>query len=59
MGQPIAITVESKDETIAGTVAGIYTSRDLVGVVSHGDTRTHSHWVANDGASTTHLDRWG
>jgi alpha-acetolactate decarboxylase len=59
MGQPIAVTVESKGETIAGTVAGIYASRDLVGIVSHGGTRTHSHWVAPDGTSTAHLDRWG
>ena len=32
-------------------------SRDLVGIVSHGGTRTHSHWVAPDGQSTAHLDR--
>ena len=59
MGQPIAIAVESKGETIAGAVASIYASRDLAGIVSHGGTRTHSHWVAPDGASTAHLDRWG
>src|SRR6202166_2713986 len=34
MGQPIAITRESKGETIAGMVAGIYVSRDLIGIVS-------------------------
>ena len=59
MGQPIAITHESKGETIAGMVAGIYVSRDLVGIVIHGGTRTHSHFVAPDGQSTAHLDRWG
>jgi hypothetical protein len=59
MGQPIAITRESKGEAIPGMVAGIYVSRDLVGIVSHGGTRTHSHFVAPDGQSTAHLDRWG
>ena len=59
MGQPIAITVESKGETIDGAVAGIYASRDLVGIVSHGGTRTHAHWVAPDGKATAHLDSWG
>jgi hypothetical protein len=59
MGQPAAITVERKGDTIAGSVAGIYTSRDLVGIVSHGGTRTHSHWVAADGDATAHLDAWG
>ncbi len=44
---------------INGKVAGIYASRDLVGIVSHGGTRTHSHWVATDDKSTAHLDRWG
>jgi hypothetical protein len=29
-----------------------YVSPDLVGIVSHGGTRTHSHWVALDGNST-------
>jgi alpha-acetolactate decarboxylase len=59
MNQPIAITVETKGDTIAGAVAGVYASRDLVGIASHGGTRTHSHWVAPDGGSTAHLDRWG
>jgi len=59
MGQPIAITRESKGDAIDGAVAGFYASRDLVGVVSHGGTRTHSHWVAPDTQSTAHLDRWG
>ena len=59
MGQPIAITRESKGEAISGMVAGLYVSRDLVGIVSHGGTRTHSHWLAPDGKSTAHLDRWG
>jgi len=40
-------------------VAGLYASRDLVGIVSHGGTRAHSHWVATDGSRTAHLDRWG
>jgi hypothetical protein len=59
MGQPIAITRESKGDAIAGMVAGIYASSDLVGIVSHGGTRTHSHWLASDLSATAHLDRWG
>jgi hypothetical protein len=59
MGQPIAITRELKGDAIDGAVAGFYVSRDLVGIVAHGGTRTHSHWVASDGGSTAHLDRWG
>ena len=59
MGQPIAITMEIKGNAIAGMVSGIYASRDLVGIVSHGGTRTHSHWVSSDGKSTAHLDSWG
>lgn len=59
MGQPIAITMEIKGNAIAGMVAGFYASRDLVGIVTHGGVRTHSHWVAADGKSTAHLDRWG
>ena len=59
MGQPIAIARELKGDAIDGMVAGFYVSRDLVGIVTHGGTRTHSHWVASDGASTAHLDRWG
>ena len=59
MGQPIAVTMEIKGSAIAGGVAGIYASQDLVGVVSHGGTRTHSHWVSPDGKSTAHLDSWG
>jgi len=59
MGQPIAITRERKGETIDGLVAGLYVSRDLVGIVSHGGTRTHSHWVSSDLTATAHLDRWG
>jgi Alpha-acetolactate decarboxylase len=59
MGQPAAITVERKGDSIAGSVAGIYASRDLVGIVCHGGTRTHSHWIAADGAATAHLDAWG
>jgi hypothetical protein len=59
MGQPIAITVVREGDSLAGAVAGIYASRDLVGIVCHGGTRTHSHWVAPDGSATGHLDRWG
>jgi alpha-acetolactate decarboxylase len=59
MGQPIAITRELEGETIDGMVAGFYASRDLVGIVTHGGTRTHGHWVAPDLSSTAHLDRWG
>lgn len=59
MGQPIAVTMEIKGNAIAGGVSGIYASQDLVGIVSHGGTRTHSHWVSADGKSTAHLDRWG
>jgi hypothetical protein len=59
MGQPIAITRERNGDAIDGAVAGLYASRDLVGIVSHGGTRTHSHWIASDGQSTAHLDRWG
>jgi hypothetical protein len=59
MGQPIAITRERNGDAIDGAVAGFYASRDLVGIVSHGGTRTHGHWIASDGQSTAHLDRWG
>jgi hypothetical protein len=59
MGRPIAITVEKKGDVVDGMVAGFYVSPDLVGIISHGGTRTHSHWVAPDGSSTAHLDHWG
>jgi hypothetical protein len=59
MGQPIAITVETKSDSVSGAVAGFYVSPDLVGIVTHGGERTHSHWVAPDGNSTAHLDSWG
>ena len=59
MGQPIAVTVETKGDTLAGEVAGFYVSPDLVGIVTHGGERTHSHWIAPDGSSTAHLDSWG
>ena len=52
MGQPIALTRELAGETVDGLVAGFYVSRDLVGIVSHGGTRTHSHWVSPDLTST-------
>jgi len=59
MGRPMAVTVESKGDEIAGSVAGLYVAADLVGIATHGGERTHSHFVAADGASTAHLDRWG
>jgi hypothetical protein len=59
MGQPIAITVETKGDAVDGMVAGFYVSPDLVGIVTHGGMRTHSHWVAAEGSSTAHLDQWG
>jgi hypothetical protein len=59
MGLPMAITVESKGETIEGRIAGLYVSADLMGVATHDGERTHAHWVSPDGASTAHLDRWG
>jgi hypothetical protein len=59
MGLPMALTVERKGADIAGSVAGLYVSLSLVGIVSHGGERTHAHWIAADGASTAHLDTWG
>jgi hypothetical protein len=59
MGLPMAITVEEKGDEIHGSIAGLYVSPALVGVVSHGGQRTHAHWVAPDSQSTAHLDLWG
>jgi hypothetical protein len=59
MGLPMAITIERKGDEIAGSVAGLYVSPALVGVVSHGGERTHAHWIAADNRSTAHLDQWG
>ena len=59
MGLPMAVTVEQKGDQIAGSVAGLYVSPALVGVVTHGGERAHAHWVASDGRSTAHLDLWG
>ena len=59
MGQPMAIAIQYKGDRIEGMVAGLYVSPDLVGVVSHGGTRTHAHWVALDEKATAHLDLWG
>jgi hypothetical protein len=59
MGQPIAITVETKGDVLPGAIAGFYVSPDLVGIVSHGGERIHSHWIAPDGGATAHLDSWG
>jgi hypothetical protein len=35
------------------------TKSDLMGMVTHGGERTHSHWVAMDGSETAHLNLWG
>lgn len=59
MGLPMAITAERKGDDIAGGVAGLYVSPDLVGIVTHGGERAHAHWVSPDGQSTAHLDLWG
>jgi hypothetical protein len=59
MGLPMAITVESRGDDIAGSAAGLYVSPALVGIATHGGQRTHAHWVSPDGASTAHLDLWG
>jgi hypothetical protein len=59
MGLPIAITAVSRGDQIDGTVAGLYASPDLVGIVTHGGERTHAHWLSADGSKTAHLDRWG
>jgi hypothetical protein len=59
MGLPIAITADRKGDDIAGGVAGLYVSPDLIGIVTHGGERTHAHWVSPDGQSTAHLDLWG
>ena len=59
MGLPMALTVETKGDEVAGGVAGLYVSPALVGVASHGGQRTHAHWVSADGKSTAHLDLWG
>jgi hypothetical protein len=59
MGRPMAVTLERKGEEIAGALAGLYVSADLVGIATHGGERSHTHWVAPDGSATAHLDRWG
>jgi hypothetical protein len=59
MGLPMAIMIERKGDSIAGSVAGFYVSPALVGTVTHGGERVHAHWVASDGQSTAHLDFWG
>ena len=59
MGKPIAVTLARRGDVVDGMVAGFCVSPDLVGIISHGGTRTHSHWVAPDGSSTAHLDQWG
>lgn len=57
--RPMAISVRRKGDTIGGHVAGLYVSPDLVGIVTQGGERIHSHWVASDRSETAHLDRWG
>ena len=59
MGLPMAITVVRKGDEIAGAVAGLHVSTELVGIVTHGGERVHAHWVSPDGRSTAHLDLWG
>ena len=59
MGLPMAITAVKKGDNIAGSVAGLYVSPALVGIVTHGGERVHAHWVSPDGQSTAHLDLWG
>jgi hypothetical protein len=59
MGLPMAIMVQSRGDSIAGSVAGLYASPSLVGIATHGGERTHAHWVSADGSSTAHLDLWG
>ena len=59
MGQPMAVTVERKGDSMAGAVAGLYVAPELVGIATHGGERTHSHWVSPGGDATAHLDRWG
>ena len=59
MGLPMAVTVQDKGDRLDGLVAGLYASLDLMGIATHGDERTHSHWVSPDRSKTAHLDRWG
>ena len=59
MGLPMAITEQTTGNDIAGSLAGLYVSPSLVGIVTHGGERTHTHWVSPDGKSTAHLDLWG
>jgi hypothetical protein len=59
MGLPMAVTVQSKGDNITGSVAGLYVSSTLVGIVTHGGERTHAHWISTTGSSTAHLDMWG
>jgi hypothetical protein len=59
MDMPMAVTVADKGDRLDGLVAGLYASLDLMGIATHGDQRTHSHWVSLDMSKTAHLDRWG
>jgi hypothetical protein len=54
----MAATVQSKGDSITGSVAGLYVSLTLVGIVTHGGERIHAHWVSPTGLSTAHLDLW-
>lgn len=58
-GMPVAITVASKGEELPGKVAGVYVATNLVGIVTHGDTHLHAHWLGADGRWTADLDQWG
>jgi hypothetical protein len=59
MDMPMAVTLQTKGDRLDGLVAGIYASRDLMGIATHSGERTHSHWVSLDMTKTAHLDRWG
>jgi hypothetical protein len=59
MGLPMAVSVQSKGDYLTGSAAGLYVSLSLVGIVTHGGERTHTHWISSDGSSTAHLDTWG
>ena len=55
MGLPTAVTVQDKGDRLDGLVAGLYAALDLMGIATHGDERTHAHWVSLDMAKTAHL----
>jgi hypothetical protein len=59
MGLPMAVRTEQEGDRLDYLVTGVYVSRDLMGIATHGGERTHAHWVSLDAKSTAHLDRWG